>query len=263
MSASPRIVLGTCSRGTISLPPGGGISPNGARWIACRLGSFLPVRVLSRVFQKLFLEGLAAAFEAEELQFFSDLVSLNDAKAFASALASLRKTEWVVYAKQPFGDPKQVLAYLAHYTHRIAIANSRLLDLDETHVSFRWKDYRQNGVHKNKVMRIEIAEFIRRFLLHILPSGFHRVRYYGLFANGHRGEKLALCRTLLDVRTAPTDRSNDDDIDPGASDHIDPSVANHEPPPCPCPCCGGRMKVFESFNGPFSRPYHVRRLDAL
>jgi hypothetical protein len=189
------------------------------------------------------------------------LARVPDAKAFASALASLRKTEWVVYAKQPFGGPKQVLAYLAHYTHRIAIANSRLLDLDETHVSFRWKDYRQNGVHKNKVMRIEIAEFIRRFLLHILPSGFHRVRYYGLFANGHRGEKLALCRTLLDVRTAPTDRSNDDDIDPGASDHIDPSVANHEPPPCPC--CGGRMKVFESFNGPFSRPYHVRRLDAL
>jgi Putative transposase/Transposase zinc-binding domain len=241
--------------------PGGGVSPNGARWIACKLGSFLPVRVLSRVFQKLFLEGLAAAFEAEELQFFSDLVSLNDAKAFASALASPRKAEWVVYAKQPFGGPKQVLAYLARYTHRIAIANSRLLDLDETHVSFRWKDYRQSGIHKNKVMRIEIAEFIRRFLLHILPSGFHRVRYYGLFANGHRAEKLALCRTLLDVRTTPTDRNNDEDVDPGASNHIDPSVANLEPPPCPC--CGGRMKVFESFNGPFSRPYHVRRLDAL
>jgi hypothetical protein len=209
--------------------------------------------VLSRVFQKLFLEGLTAAFDADELQFFTDLVSLNDAKAFAAALAPLRITEWVVYAKEPFAGPKQVLAYLARYTHRVAIANSRLLDLDQTHVSFRWKDYRENGFHKSKVMRIEIAEFIRRFLLHILPSGFHRIRHYGLFANGHRADKLALCRTLLDVSPVPMDRNNDDDIDPG--------TANHEPPPCPC--CGGRMKVFESFNGPFSRPYHVRRLDAL
>jgi hypothetical protein len=230
--------------------PGGGISLDGKHWIACRPGSFLPVRVLSRVFQKLFLEGLAAAFEAGELQFFTDLVSLNDAKAFASALALLGKTEWVIYAKEPFAGPKQVLAYLARYTHRIAIANSRLLELDETHVSFRWKDYRVNGVQKNKIMRIEIGEFIRRFLLHILPSGFHRIRHYGLFANGHRAEKLALCRNLLDVHA--TADQNDD---------IDPGVANREPPPCPC--CGGRMKVFESFEGPFSRPHHVRRLDAL
>jgi hypothetical protein len=134
--------------------PGGGISPDGKRWMACRPGSFLPVRVLSRVFQKLFLEGLTAAFEAGELQFFTDLVRLNDAKEFASALAPPRMPEWVVYAKEPFAGPKQVLAYLARYTHRIAIANSRLLDLDETHVSFRWKDYRENGVHKTKVMRI-------------------------------------------------------------------------------------------------------------
>ena len=231
--------------------PGGGISPDGKRWIACGPGSFLPVRVLSRVFQKLFLEGLTAAFEAGELQFFTDLDSLKEAKAFAAALAPLRATEWVVYAKEPFAGPKQVLAYLARYTHRVAIANSRLLDLDQTHVSFRWKDYRESGAHKSKVIRIEVAEFIRRFLLHILPSGFHRIRHYGLFANGHRAEKLALCRTLLDVRLAPTDHNSDDD----------PGAANHEPPPCPC--CGGRMKVFESFNGQFSRPYHVRRLDAL
>jgi hypothetical protein len=228
--------------------PGGGISPDGKRWIACGPGSFLPVRVLSRVFQNLFLEGLTAAFKAGELQFFTDLVSLNDAKAFASTLAPLRTTEWVVYAKEPFAGPKQVLAYLARYTHRIAIANSRLLELDQTHVSFLWKHYRENGVRKNKVIRIQVAEFIRRFLLHILPSGFHRIRHYGLFANGHRAEKLALCRTLLDVPCAP-----DDDADLVAT--------NHEPPPCPC--CGGRMKVFESFNGPLSRPYHVRRLDAL
>jgi hypothetical protein len=225
----------------------------GKRWIACRPGSFLPVRALSRVFQSFFLEGLTAAFEAGELQFFTDLVGLNDAKGFAAALAPLRTTAWVVYAKEPFAGPKQVLAYLARYTHRVAIANSRLLDLDQTHVSFRWKDYRENGVHKSKVMRIEIAEFIRRFLLHILPSGFHRIRHYGFFANGHRAEKLALCRTLLDVPCAAIDRNNDEDGHPGAT--------NHEPPPCPC--CGGRMKVFESFNGPISRPHHVRRLDAL
>jgi hypothetical protein len=232
--------------------PSGGISPDGKHWIACTPGSFLPVRVLSRLFQNLFLVSLTAAFEAGELQFFTDLVNLNDAKAFAAALAPLRSAEWVVYAKQPFAGPKQVLTYLARYTHRVAIANSRLLDLDPTHVSFCWKDYRENGAHKSKVMRIEIPEFIRRFLLHILPSGFHRIRHYGLYANGHRAEKLTLCRTLLDVRPAPPDHNHDHDIDPGD--------ANHEPPPCPC--CGGRMKVFESFNGPLSRPYHVRRLDA-
>jgi hypothetical protein len=233
--------------------PGGGISLDGKRWIACRPGSFLPVRVLSRLFQDLFLEGLTATFEAGELQFFTDLVSLNDAKAFAAALLLLRKTEWMVYAKEPFAGPKQVLAYLARYTHRVAIANSRLLDLDQTHVSIRWKDYRENGVHKSKVMRIEIAEFICRFLLHILPSGFDRIRHYGLFANGHRADKLALCRTLLNVPCAPKD--------PTKNDEGDPVATNHEPPPCPC--CGGRMKVFESFNGLLSRPYHVRRLDAL
>jgi hypothetical protein len=233
------------------IAPSGGVSPDGKRWIAGRPGSFLPVRVLSQVFQKLFLEGLTAAFKAGELQFFTELVSLNEAKAFAAALAPLRTTEWVVYAKEPFAGPKQVLAYLARYTHRMAIANSRLLNLDATHVSFGWKDYRVNGVHKNKVMRIDIAEFIRRFLLHILPTGFHRIRHYGLFANGHRAEKLALCRNLLDVRATPTDHNDD----------IDPGVANREP--TPCPFCGGRMKVFESFDGPLSRPYHVRRLDAL
>jgi Putative transposase/Transposase zinc-binding domain len=233
--------------------PGGGISPDGKRWIACKPGSFLPVRVLSRLFQSLFLGSLTAAFDSGELQFFTDLVSLNSAKGFAAALAPLRTTEWVVYAKEPFSGPKQVLAYLARYTHRVAIANSRLLDLDQTHVNFRWKDYRKDGADKSKVMRIEIAEFIRRFLLHILPGGFHRIRHYGLFANGHRADKLALCRTLLDVRAAPTDHRNDDDIDP--------SSPNRDPPPCPC--CGGRMRVFESFNGQFSRPYHVRRLDAL
>src|SRR6202049_1077631 len=167
--------------------------------------------------------------------------------------APLRTTEWLVYAQKSFAGPKQVLAYLARYTHRVAIANSRLLDLDEIHVTFRWKDYRESADHQSKVMRITIAEFIRRFLLHVLPNGFHRIRSYGLLANGHRADKLALCRSLLDVPCTPVDRNDDDDNDP--------STSNHEPPPCPC--CGGRMKIIETFNGPLSRPYHVRRLDAL
>jgi hypothetical protein len=232
--------------------PGGGISPDGKRWIACKRGLFVP-DVLSRLFRRLFLEGLTAAFDAGELQFFTDLVGLNDPKAFAATLALLRTTEWRVYAKKPFAGPKQVLAYLVPYTHRVAITNSRLLDLDQTHVSFRWKDYRASGGDQSKVMRIEIAEFIRRFLLHVLPNGFHRIRHYGLLANGHRADKLALCRSLLDVPPAPINRNNNDDTDPVAP--------NREPPPCPC--CGGRMKTTESFNGPLSRPYHVRRLDAL
>jgi hypothetical protein len=220
--------------------------------MACKPACFLP-DVLSPVFRRLFLEGLTAAFDAGELQFFTDLAGLNEAKAFAAALAPLRTAEWLVYAKKPFAGPQQVLAYLARYTHRVAIVNSRLLDLDETHVSFRWEDYRESGDHQSKVMRVTIAEFIRRFLLHVLPNGFHRIRNYGLLANGHRVHKLALCRSLLDVPSAPMDRNNDDDNDPGAP--------SHEPPPCPG--CGGRMRIIETFNGPLSRPYHVRRLDAL
>src|SRR6516165_2095565 len=162
------------------------------------------------------------------------------------------RLEWVVYAKKPFAGPKQVLAYLARYTHRVAIANSRLLDLDETHVSFRWKDYRESGAHKSKVMRLDVGEFMRRFLLHVLPSRFHRIRHYGLFANGHRADKLTLCRHVLDVPSAPTHRDNDDNA---------PAGSNHELPPCPC--CGGRMIIIEVFDGPLSRPSHVRRLDGL
>jgi hypothetical protein len=175
--------------------------------------------VLSRLFRRLFLQGLEAMHAAGDLQFFTDLVSLNEASAFAATLAPLRQTEWVVYAKKPFAGPKQVLGlYLARYTHRVAIANNRLIDLDETHVSFRWKDYRESGCRKSKVMRLSVGEFMRRFLLHVLPNGFHRIRHYGLFANGHRADKLALCQTLLDVPSAPTHRDNDDN-GPGVSDH--------------------------------------------
>src|SRR5215469_8434060 len=159
--------------------PGGGISPDGKHWIACKSGFFLPVRVLSRLFRRLFLQGLQAMHAGRELQFFTDLAALKDTDRFRAHLAPLRKTEWVVYAKPPFAGPKQVLAYLVRYTHRVAIANSRLLDLDETHVSFRWKDYRESGLHKSKVMRINVGEFMRRFLLHVLPNGFHRIRHYG------------------------------------------------------------------------------------
>ena len=167
--------------------------------------------MLSRLFRRLFLEGLMAAFEAGELQFFADLERLNEAKTFAATLAPLRTTEWVVYAKKTFAGREQLLAYLARYTHRVAITNSRLLSVDATHVSFRWKNQGQRGDHKNKVMRITIAEFMRRFLLHVLPDGFHRIRHYGLLANGHRADQLALCRSLLAVCSAPSDCNDKDD----------------------------------------------------
>jgi Putative transposase/Transposase zinc-binding domain len=229
--------------------PGGGISPDGAHWISCKPGFFLPVRVLSRLFRRLFLEGLNALHARGELQFFNDLASLKDTKAFRAYLAPLRKSEWVVYAKRPFAGPKQVLAYLARYTHRVAIVNSRLLSLAEGKVCFRWKDYRQGA--KSKVMTLDAGEFIRRFLLHVLPDGFHRIRHYGLFANGHRADKIMLCRKLLDAPPpVPTAGTGTDSESHGES----------EPPPCPC--CGGRMKVVETFDGPLSRRYRIRRLDS-
>ena len=230
--------------------PGGGISPDGKRWIPCKPVFFRTDR-LSHRFRQLFLEYLMAAFKGGELQFFTDLIEFNDAAVFAAALAPLRTTEWVVYAKRPFINANAVLAYLAQYTHRVAITNSRLLSLDETHVSFRWKDYRQSGRQKSKVTRMDIAEFIRRFLLHVLPNGFHRIRQYGILANGHRAEKLARCRSLLLAPASTPDRNRNDASQSG--------ISNHEA----CPCCGGRMRITESFDGRFSRPYHVRRLDGL
>jgi hypothetical protein len=233
--------------------PGGGLSLDGERWIACQNGFFLPVRVLSRLFRRLFLQGLEAMHAADELQFFADLSKLKHANAWRAYLPPLRKSEWVVYAKKPFAGPLQVLAYLARYTHRVAISNSRLLDLDATHVSFRWKDYRENGRQRSKVMRLDVGEFMRRFLLHVLPTGFHRIRHYGLFANGHRADKLELCRRALNVPSPRTAHANSDNSGATSSDH--------EPPPCPC--CGGRMIVIETFDGPLSPAYHVRKLDGL
>ena len=175
--------------------PGGGIAPHGSQWVACRTGFFLPVRVLSRLFRRLFLKRLQAAFDLGRLSFFSSLQHLQDPPAFAHYLALLRQSEWVVYAKRPFGGPQQVLAYLGRYTHRVAISNNRLLSMGQGKVSFRWKDYRDHS--SNKTMTLEAHEFIRRFLMHMLPRGFQRIRHYGFLANRVRQAKLAQCRELL------------------------------------------------------------------
>ena len=177
--------------------PGGGLSPDQTRWIACRPGFFLPVRVLSRRFRTLFLAQLQAAFAAGELRFSGALAALAEPDEFVERLGALRGTEWVVYAKRPFAGPEQVLAYLGRYTHRVAIANSRLTQLADGQVSFTWKDDRDHG--KTKLMTLAADEFMRRFLQHTVPDGFHRVRHIGFLANGHRTAKLALCRTLLDA----------------------------------------------------------------
>src|SRR5438874_3334868 len=175
--------------------PGGGPSLDGARWVACRPGFFLPVRVLSRLFRRLFLQELENAFAAGKLRFFNNLASLAEPQAFARRLGELRRLDWVVYAKPPFGSPEQVLAYLGRYTHRVAIANSRLLSLADGKVRFTWKDYRQGGI--TKVMTLDADEFIRRFLLHALPDGFHRIRHYGFLANACRAVKLPAIRAAL------------------------------------------------------------------
>jgi hypothetical protein len=206
--------------------PGGGPSPDGARWIDCRPGFFLPVRVLSKLFRRLFLENLQAAFEAGRLSFFGTLAEFGAPATFADRLRKLRRVDWVVYAKRPFGGPEQVLAYLGRYTHRVAISNRRLVSMQNGKVVFRWKDYRHHA--KPKLMTLEADEFIRRFLLHTLPDGFHRIRHYGFLANGHRDEKLALCRRLLGERSPqPHAVQMQDSLQP--------------PTPERCPSCGGAM----------------------
>jgi hypothetical protein len=220
--------------------PGGGISLDGKRWVSCRPGFFLPVRVLSRLFRRLFLEKLMAAHEIGALTFFGTHAPLAARKAFAAFLAPLRKIEWVVYSKRPFGGPQAVLAYLSRYTHRVAISNSRLISFDQAGVTFKWKDYRAKGRERAKVMTLAADEFIRRFLIHVLPSGFHRIRHYGLFASGKRAENIARARELLAAPAPPTQAR--DARDPGAADADEPpALAN------PCPCCGGRMIIIETF----------------
>jgi len=232
--------------------PGGGISLDRQRWVSCRPGFFLPVRVLSRLFRRLVLETLTAAYDAGRLKFFGDHARLAQREAFTAHLAPLRKAEWVVYAKRPFGGPEAVLAYLSRYTHRVAIANSRLIALDETSVTFKWKDYRTKGCGRAKVMTLTIDEFIRRFLIHVLPSGFHRIRHYGLLANGGRAENIARARQLLGV---PATQSEPADADPD-----EPAMLCH-----PCPCCGGPMIIIETFERgsmPRTRPTSPIRIDS-
>ncbi len=213
--------------------PGGGMSPDGQRWIACRRGFFLPVRVLSRRFRTLFLRGLGEAHRNGELLFFSEHAPLVDADAFAAWLKPLRECEWVVYAKRPFAGPEAVLAYLSRYTHRVAISNSRLISADEHDVSFKWKDYRAKGRTRHKTMTLAAGEFIRRFLLHVLPSGLHRIRHYGLLANPHRRDQIALAREKLG---APQPA-------PAMKEEASTSGAMHAT--FVCPDCGAPMIIID------------------
>ena len=218
--------------------PGGGLSLDGTRWLACRPGFFLPVRVLSRLFRRRFLEQLRTAFDLGQLGFFGNLAPLADPGAFARHLRSLRQIEWVVYAKPPFGSPAHVLDYLGRYTHRVAIANSRLVSLGEQRVAFRYKDYRSNA--QTKVMTLDAHEFIRRFLLHTLPDGFHRIRHYGFLANSNRAAKLDLCRNLLQPQALASTAG------PQADTISDPDTAsNAANPPDRCPGCGGAMILLD------------------
>jgi hypothetical protein len=211
--------------------PGGGPSPDGTKWVGCRPGFFLPVRVLSTLYRRLFLTLLQAAFDEGRLEFFCELAALAKPAAFAALLKPLRKAPWVVYAKRPFGGPAKVLEYLGRYTHRVAIANSRLVDMTDGRVSFLWKDYRHHD--KRKVMTLDAGEFIRRFLLHVLPNGFHRIRHYGYLANGHRAVKLAQCRRLL-AAPAPQETGAVGDYRLRYLQLTGRSLTI-------CPCCGGGM----------------------
>src|SRR5258706_14715547 len=213
--------------------PGGGLSPDGKSWIACRPGFFLPVRVLSRLFRRRFIEELAQAHERGELRFFGEHVPLADAAAFARWLAPLRQCEWVVYAKRPFAGPAAVLAYLSPYPHPLAISNSRLLSLGEPGVTFRWKDYRAKGHARYKIMTLGADEFMRRFLLHTLPSGLHRIRHYGLLANGNRKASLAAARALLGL-VLPSQGTTSD------------AIADHNEPRFVCRHCGAALIIVET-----------------
>ncbi len=211
--------------------PGGGISLDGSKWVSCRPGFFLPVRVLSRLFRRLFLEKLMAAHAAGRLNFFGNHALLADTQAFAAHLAPLRRSEWVVYSKRPFGGPEAVLAYLSRYTHRVAMANSRLIAFDQHGVTFKWKDYRIEGRDRYKCMTLGTFEFIRRFLIHVLPKGLHRIRHYGLFAKGPCANNVAHARELL-AMAKPEDQ---------------PAAAAVDPSRPTCPCCGGHMIIIEVF----------------
>jgi hypothetical protein len=212
--------------------PGGGLSLDGKSWISCRPGFFLPAKVLSRLFRRLFLQKLLAVHKAGQLTFFGKHAALTERKAFATYLAPLHQIDWYVDLRRPFAGPEAVLAYLSRYTHRVAIANSRLIAADENRVSFKYKDYRLEGPDRYKVMTLATNEFIRRFLMHVLPDGFHRIRHYGLFAKSARANNIARMRALLN----PAAQHQADDV------HADNDNTAHA-----CPHCGGRMIVIETF----------------
>jgi hypothetical protein len=224
--------------------PGGGISLDGTRWVPCRPRFLLPVPVFSELFRGLMLAKLLAAHKAGKLQFFNQYAHLAERKAFARYLAPLRSRNWYVYAKPPFGGPAAVLAYLSRYTHRVAISNRRLIAFDQNGVTFSYKDYRADGRARYKVTTLATNEFIRRFLIHVLPEGFHRIRHYGLLSSGRRAENIAHARELLAV-PAP------------AKQPEPPKAAIDEPRvlPQPCPCCGSRMIIIEAF-APGCQPHH-------
>jgi hypothetical protein len=210
--------------------PGGGLAPDGRRWIAARPAFLLPVRVLAKLFRRLFLTGLAALHDAGRLAFFSSLAHLAECRAFLHHLAPVRTKRWVVYAKPPFAGPEAVLAYLSRYTHRVAISSQRLVGFDAAGVTFRYKDYRRDGAGRYGTLTLGTHEFIRRFLLHVLPKGFHRIRHYGLLAGSTCRTNLALVRALLSV-VPPQDDTPEAPLDPRP----------------PCPYCGGRMIIIERF----------------
>jgi hypothetical protein len=217
--------------------PGGGISLDDERWIACRPNFFLPVSVLSCLFRRRVLEMLTAAHQAGQLQFFGKHVTLANARAFAAYLAPLRNSAWVVYCKRPFGGPADVLRYLARYTHRVAISNRRLVALDDKSVTFKFKDYRIDGPERYQIMTLDTHEFIRRFLMHVLPSGFHRIRYYGFLTSQTRAKNIARIHALLTVSLIPINAIKAANAKPEQ-----PTAADHT-----CPCCGGPMRIIEIF----------------
>jgi hypothetical protein len=217
--------------------PGGGIALDGSKWVVGKPSFFVPVRVLSKLFRRRMLEKLAAAHAAGKLRFFGEHADLVEAGAFAAFLAPLRTTRWFVYCKRPFAGPQAVLAYLARYTHRVAIANSRLIAADDDGVTFKWKDYRFEGRDRHKTMTLAPDEFIRRFLIHVLPKGFHRIRHYGLLASAARQANIARVRELLAASEPPT-------LPDPTTKATAPAPNDHRPP---CPCCGGRMIVVEAF----------------
>jgi hypothetical protein len=219
--------------------PGGGISLDGSRWVTRKPNFFLPVLVLSKLFRRLMLERLAAAHDAGKLTFFGEHAHLTQPAAFAAFLAPLRKIKWFVYSKRPFAGPKAVLAYLSRYTHRVAISNRRLITADKQSVTFKVKDYRVEGPGRYKTMTLDTAEFIRRFLIHVLPNGFHRIRHYGLFAGTAKAENLARMRDLIEE--ARPERGSTERAEDAADPKTDERREHH------CPCCGARMRIIEIF----------------